>query len=69
MAWRFSFDTLAAVRPTVKGPVWVSWKKSNDELRVRTKAPEGVTLNYVPNESHAGLRIFINDMVMNSNVK
>lgn len=46
---------------TIKGPVEVSWRLSNKTLSVTAKAPEGVHLTFVTNDSIAKYDIVFND--------
>jgi hypothetical protein len=42
---------------TTKGPVEVEWTIKEDLLTIRAKAPRGVKLQFLPNESHKAFRV------------
>ena len=42
---------------SARGPVSVDWRVEGGTLQVKARAPQGVTLRFVPNETHAGLQV------------
>lgn len=51
-------------RATVKGPVNVRWKRTDEELIIKTSVPPGVKLTFETNASLKGLRITWNGEVI-----
>lgn len=45
---------------SIKGPVTVSWRREGDTLEITAAAPDGAALRFVPNDTHAGLRVRFN---------
>ena len=42
---------------TARGPLSVSWRKEGRVLRVSILAPQGAAVEFIPNDTHAGLEI------------
>jgi len=48
---------------SINGPIEVSWQLDDDMLHIRAKAPEGVDLRFIRNDTHDGLRVLFNGAV------
>jgi hypothetical protein len=46
---------------SVKGPISIDWRLDGKTLYIRYSAPKGVTVKFVPNDTHAGLHIILNN--------
>ncbi len=50
----------SGARPTVHGRIEVAWERKGDELFITAKAPKGVVLEYLRNDTHSDLEVHFN---------
>ena len=50
----------SGVRPTIHGRVEAGWERKGNELFITARAPAGVELEYLENDTHTDLQVYFN---------